>query len=99
MLERVEKIEEELNIIRYNFEFTKQYIESDKEKTEALNEVVNSNLEFVKDVNLAFEIKKTQINTLNIKTGMLETLIRTQDIKIETQNIKIEMLERLINSK
>ena len=51
MLERIEKIEDELNIIRYNFEMTSLHIESEKEKTESMILFTKIVKDFMDDTN------------------------------------------------
>ena len=84
--------EDEFNSIRKQFEKTMEFVNSQNKVTSALNQMINENIQFVKDVYEKLEIKDIEINTLKLKTQTLETLIRTQNIKIETlefvQNLK-----------
>ncbi|CAM2746422.1 hypothetical protein SAMN02745938_11178 [Flavobacterium psychrophilum DSM 3660] len=84
--------EDEFNSIRKQYEKTLEFVNSQSEVTSALNQMINENINFVKDVYEKFEIKDIEINTLKLNIQMLETLIRTQNIKIETlefvQNLK-----------
>ena len=84
--------EDEFNSIRKQFEKTLEFVNSQNEATSALNQMIQENIQFVKDVYEKFEIKNIEVNTLKLKIQTLETLIRTQNIKIETleflQNIK-----------
>ena len=84
--------EDEFNTIRKQFEKTLEYINSQTEAASALNLMIQENIQFVKDVYEKFEIKNIEINNLKLNIQTLETLIRTQNIKIETleflQNIK-----------
>ena len=84
--------EDEFNSIRKQFEKTLEFVNSQNEATSALNLMIQENIQFVKDVYEKFEIKNIEVNTLKLKIQTLETLIRTQNIKIETleflQNIK-----------
>lgn len=84
--------EDEFNTIRKQFEKTLEYINSQTEAASALNLMIQENIQFVKDVYEKFEIKNIEINNLKLNIQTIETLIRTQNIKIETleflQNIK-----------
>ena len=84
--------EDEFNSIRKQFEKTLEFVNSQREVTSAFNLVIQENIKFMKDVYEKFEIKDVEINNLKLNIQTLETLIRTQNIKIETleflQNIK-----------
>ena len=76
--------EDEFNSIRKQSEKTLEFINSQSEVSNAINQMIKENILFVKDVYEKFEIKDIEINTLKLNIQTLETLIRTQNIKIET---------------
>ncbi len=76
--------DDEFNSIRKQFEKTLEFVDSQREVTSAFNLMIQENIKFIKDVYEKFEIKDMEINTLKLNIQTLETLIRTQNIKIET---------------
>ncbi len=84
--------EDKFNSIHNQSEKILEFINSQSEVSSSLNQMIKENILFVKDVYEKFEMKKIEINTLKLNIQMLETLIRTQNIKIETlefaQNLK-----------
>ena len=82
--------EEEFNYIQEKFKTTLTFIESEKEKTLAMDEIFKKLAGFMKDVIDRFEIKDIQINTLNTLVKSLEISIRTQDLKIQMLETKIK---------
>lgn len=94
MLDRIEKIEEELNVIRYNFEFTKQFIESDKEKTEAMQLFTNTMLEFMKDTNEKILDLQDSFVLISKNNALHLQLIESQGSTINTLIKTIETLTK-----
>lgn len=84
--------EEEFNDIQKKFKATLAFIESEKEKTLAMDETFRNLAGFMKDVIEKFEIKDIQTNALNNLVKSLEVLIKTQDLKIQMLETKIEEL-------
>jgi CHAD domain-containing protein len=83
MIERIEKIEEELNVIRYYFEFAKQYIENEKEKLDAMTIANEAMINFVKDTNE----KIIDLQDVYVTSSNLNALTR-QQIEIMSNTIK-----------
>lgn len=81
--------EEEFNEIQEKLKATLAFIESEKEKTLAMNDTFKNLAGFIKDIIEKFETKDLQIDILN-------TLIKSLEISIKTQNLKIQMLETKI---
>lgn len=84
-------IEDEFNTINKQFKDTLEFVKSDKEKTEALIQMSSMLKEFMKDVTLAIETKNVEINIINIQLNTFETLINTQNNKLEIFEEKLTL--------
>ncbi|UMY65037.1 MULTISPECIES: hypothetical protein [unclassified Flavobacterium] len=72
MIERIEKIENELNVAQYKFELLEQFFKSDTDKTESLILLSNTINDFmhetdrqIKDLKEAFALQSKYSQNLN----------------------------------
>lgn len=90
MLDRIEKIEEELNLIKYNFEFNNKYIESEIEKTKALNAFTTKVYKDINEIYKAIDdLKESYVEISKLCKSqqiLIDSLIRTQKTILEIIN-------------
>ena len=87
-------LENELNDIRKQSESTLKFIKSQTEVTKVMTQSIKNNVIVFNDIKEKFDIKNIEINTLKLNIEALETIIRTQNIKIESLEYQIKLIRK-----
>lgn len=94
MLKRLEKIEDELNIVRYQFELTQEYIKSQEQKTITLNSVIKTGSEEFKDINERLDfLEKELVFGCKQRTSMLKMITSTSKSLTTTMNMLADVIK------
>lgn len=91
LIERIEKIEDLLNIMKYNFEFTQKFAQSTKEVNEEFKTLMDSTTEYIKDVNNQIIDLQDSFVVLSKNLDIQRQLTESQgrSIKYLTQTIEL----------
>lgn len=90
-----------MNIIRYNFEFTKQYIESEKEKTEAMvlmNRTIETLFSHVKELDKKIIDLEDSFVSISKGKALHFQLIELQGVSIKNLRETVENHQKILNS-
>ena len=101
MIERIEKIENELKVIRNYFESTMQFIESEKEKTEALalmNSTIGALFGHVKDFDKKIIELEDSYVLLSKNKALHFQIIESQGRTIKTLIETLESHQKILNT-
>ena len=84
MVERIEKIEDDMNIVKYKLELLEQFFKSDSEKTEALSIFTNSVKEFIVQTDDRIKDLQDSFVTLSKNRELMNQIIESQGRTIKT---------------
>lgn len=90
MIERMEKIEDELNIIKYKFDLLDQFFKSDSEKTEAMKLFVKNSKDFMLETN-------NKLNDLVETIAQQNKTIEILNETIDSQRRSIQLIMEIIS--
>lgn len=94
MIERIEKIEDELNIAKYKFELLEQFFKSNAEKTEALTMLTDTLKEFMLDTDSKIKDLQDSFVLQSKNRELMNQLIESQGRTIKTIIETLEIINR-----
>lgn len=94
MIERVEKIEDELNIVKYKFELLEQFFKSDTEKTESLKLLIDAMKNFMQDTDKKIKDLEDAFILQSKNRELMNKLIESQGKTIKTIIETLEIMNK-----